>query len=103
MTKLLPALILALLPVPAYAEPVSIFSSTVQTADLDLSTQAGQRALDHRLSIAVNEVCGAASDVDVEGKNEVRRCKQETYARALHERDIRVAQSSASPILVASR
>lgn len=103
MTKLLPALFLALLPVPAVAEPVSTFSSIVQTADLDLATQAGRRVLDRRLSIAVSEVCGAASDVDIEGKNDVRRCKEETYARATQERDLRVAQSSARPIIVASR
>src|SRR5436189_203122 len=61
MTKLLPALMLALVPVAALAEPVSTFSSIVQTSDLDLASQAGQRALDRRLSIAVDEVCGAAS------------------------------------------
>jgi UrcA family protein len=101
MTKFFPALILALLPVPALAEPASNVSSIVKTADLDLSSRSGQRALDRRLAQAVNEVCGTASDVDIEGKNDVRRCKDETLARVIGERDQRIAQASASPIVVA--
>ena len=64
--------------VPALAEPVAaqdINVSIVRTVDLDLSTQAGRRALDHRLVHAARDVCGTASDVDLVGQNKVRACR----------------------------
>ena len=70
---------------PALAEQStrpSVNVSYVHTADLDLSTRAGQRELDQRLSIAAREVCGTASDVDLEGKNDVRKCRRDVLARA---------------------
>ena len=103
MTKIFLATLLAFTATPALAEPPAIATSTVQTADLDLSTAKGQRALDMRLSQAVKEVCGTASDVDVEGKNDVRRCRTETLARLASERDQRIAAASSQPIEVASR
>jgi len=70
--------------VPAVAEPVTsdLNVSIVGTADLDLTTKAGQRALDHRLVRAANEVCGAAADVDLAGQNKVRACRQSVLADA---------------------
>ena len=80
---------LAIKAAPALAEetaaPTNV--SLVRTADLDLSSKAGQRQLDHRLANAAREVCGEASDVDIEGKNEVRRCRDETLASARAQRD----------------
>jgi len=102
MTKIFLASLLAFAATPALAEPV-IATSTVQTADLDLSSAKGQRALDHRLSRAVNEVCGTASDVDIAGKNEVRRCRVDTLAKLSSERDQRIARASGEPIEVAAR
>jgi UrcA family protein len=70
---------------PAIAQTAGqpeIAVSLVRTADLNLATEAGQRQLDHRIANAAREVCGTASDVDVEGKNEVRKCRDETLARA---------------------
>jgi len=103
MTKLFIATLLAFAATPALAEPPAAVSSTVQIADLDLSSKAGQRALDRRLSLAAKEVCGVASDADLAGQNEVRRCRQETLARIADERDQRVAAASDRPIEVASR
>ena len=63
---------------PALAEPrrpARYRVSIVQTADLDLSSSVGQRELDLPLAQAAREVCGTASDVDLEGKNEVRECR----------------------------
>jgi UrcA family protein len=70
--------------VPAVAEPVNldVNTSIIRTADLDLTTKAGQRALDHRLVQAANEVCGAAADVDLAGQNKVRACRQAVLADA---------------------
>ncbi len=66
---------------PALAEPTQAVS-VVRTADLDLSTNAGRQALDHRLVLAAYEVCGAASDVDLAGKNAVRQCRTDVLAKA---------------------
>ena len=102
MTKIILATLLAFSATPALAEPITV-TSTVQTADLDLSTAKGQRALDHRLSQAVKDVCGTASDVDVAGKNDVRRCRVETLSSLAGERDQRIARASGAPIEVAAR
>jgi UrcA family protein len=103
MTKIFLASLLAFSATPALAQPPVTVTSIVQTADLDLSTAKGQRALDHRLSQAVKEVCGTASDVDIAGKNDVRSCRVETLARLSAERDQRIAHASGEPIEVAAR
>jgi len=103
MTKFFLATLLAFSATPALAAPPVIATSVVQTADLDLSTAKGQRALDLRLTQAVKEVCGTASDVDIAGKNEVRRCRVDTLANLSAERDQRIAAASGSPIKVAAR
>lgn len=103
MTKTFFAILLAATATPALAEAPMIATSTVQTADLDLSSARGQRALDRRLAQAVKEVCGVASDVDVAGKNEVRRCRVDTLANLADEREQRIAAVSAQPIEVAAR
>ncbi len=53
-------------------------SATVRYADLNLASEAGQRTLDARIAVAVRQVCGEASDVDVRGKNLVAKCRLET-------------------------
>lgn len=67
--------------VPAFAEPTQAIS-VVRTADLDLSTHAGRKALDHRLVLAAYQVCGTASDVDLAGKNAVRECRSDVLTKA---------------------
>lgn len=102
MTKTIIALLLSFSAAPAIAEPVTV-TSTVQTADLNLSSKAGQQALDRRLLRAVNEVCGEASSADLSGKNDVRRCRVQTLAGLEEERSQRIAQASGQPIEVAAR
>ena len=102
MTKFLIATLMAFTAAPVLAEPIKV-TSTVQTDDLDLSNAKGQRELDRRLALAVKEVCGTASDADIEGKNEVRRCRVETLAGLSSDRDQRVARASNLPIEVAAR
>jgi len=74
---------------PAFAEAPATETniSLVRTADLDLGSSDGQRKLDQRLANAAREVCGTASDVDIEGKNDVRKCRDETLAKARGQRD----------------
>jgi UrcA family protein len=90
---------------PALAEEMQTATYVVRTADLDLNTAAGQRALDHRLTIAIAEVCGVASDADLVGKNAANDCRTETRAKLEAERDQRLAGLVAptSPIRIASR
>ena len=104
MTKIFSALLLSLaVAAPAFAESPVQASSIVKTADLDLASEAGQRALDRRISLAVDEVCGTASDFDLAGKNEVRRCRVETRAKVASDREQRIAAASPQPIEVAAR
>ena len=92
---------------PAIAEPVTpaINVSFVHTADLDLSTSTGQRALDARLANAAREVCGTAADVDLEGRNDVRKCRTDVLARANGQRDqlLAAAGRGAAIALTAAR
>ena len=69
---------------PTVAQPAGPLTNTqtVRTADLDLSTQAGRSALDHRLVNAAVEVCGEAADVDLAGRNSVRQCRHDVLADA---------------------
>jgi UrcA family protein len=83
-------------------EPVTV-TSIVPTADLDLSNSDGRQELDRRIVQAAREVCGAASDVDLEGKNAVRQCRADTIAQAATQREqLLAAARSGAPILVAS-
>ena len=103
MTKIFLATLLAFSATPALAQPPVTATSAVQTADLDLSTAKGQRALDRRLGQAAKEVCGTVSPADLAGQNEARRCRVETLASLAAERDERIAAASGSPIEVAAR
>ena len=89
-------------PTVASAEPVTA-TSIVHTADLDLSSRVGQQELNLRIAKAAREVCGTASDVDLEGKNAVRDCREQTIAQAVAQREqLLAAARSGTPILVAS-
>lgn len=103
MTRLIPALLIALAPLPLAAQPLQPVISTVQTADLDLSSKSGQRTLDRRLFQAIAEVCGTASPSDLVGQNKVRDCRSEARDRFAPERDQRIAEASGQPIEVAAR
>lgn len=85
---------------PALAEPDQAIS-IVRTADLDLSSNSGRKALDHRLVVAAKDVCGTASDVDLAGKNAVRQCRTDALAKA-RARGEQLASRGES-IIVASR
>ncbi len=90
-------------PTVAAAVEAETVTSIVRTADLDLSNDAGQRELDRRIVQAAREVCGDASDVDLEGKNAARQCRADTIAQASSQREqLLAAAKSGTPILVAS-
>jgi UrcA family protein len=67
---------------PVLAAPPIQNVSIVRTADLDLNSQAGRAALDHRLVTAAADVCGTASNADLVGSNKVRACRADVLAKA---------------------
>ena len=89
---------------PALAEPTAnpdVNVSIVATADLDLTTRAGQRTLDERLVHAASEVCGTASDFDLAGRNQVRACRASVLAEARSKGE--QLASRGTPIVIAAR
>ena len=91
--------------VPAVAEPLQASNvSIVHTTDLDLSSTAGVRELNRRLSAAARTVCGTASDADLEGKNEVRACRSNVLGDARNSADRLIAtREVGATITVAAR
>ena len=76
----------------------------VSTAGLDLGSDRGHSMLDRRIRAAVHEVCGVASSADALGKKKVQRCRAETMALAVAQRDRAVAAAlSDSPALLAAQ
>jgi len=73
---------------PALADPGGQNVAVVQTSDLDLASEAGQRRLNARLANAAREVCGEASEADLVGRNAVRACRDAALASA-HTRSAR--------------
>jgi UrcA family protein len=69
------ALLAAPIATSAFAETPAEHSRIVSYADLDLSRAGDVRKLDGRIGRAIAEVCGSASEADLEGRNEVRRCR----------------------------
>ena len=87
---------------PAFAQETAVpetYTSLVRTADIDLRTEAGQRQLNHRLAAAAREVCGTASDVNLKGKNAVRKCRDETIAQAQSNREAVLAAASRGAVI----
>ncbi len=78
-----------LLPAAASANPFAADSAKIRTDDLDLSTAAGQRRLEIRLSEAAADVCGRHMDlIHNVLKDQSRACQAEVIA----ENRARIAQ-----------
>lgn len=75
----------ALSPVIAAGPAAGI--AIVNTADLDLGNATDVRTLNRRLTIAVVEACGEASNVDLVGRNAVRACRVDARAKVNATRD----------------
>lgn len=93
---------------PALAETPAAgqtYVSYVQTSDLDLSSESGQRKLDRRLAQAAREVCGTPSDVDLVGQNKARECRANAIedAGAKREALLAAARRGAVIAITASR
>ena len=90
-------------PTLAQTAPSAENRIVVSTADLDLGSSAGQRALDHRIAIAVVQACGETSVIDPAGKNAILRCRDETSAQVAANRDrlIELASNGKDIVLAA--
>lgn len=75
MTKFIAAFAAAsLIASPALAGERSI---AVGHADLDLNSDAGRRALDHRLHAAIAQLCGSYAAADSDQVDRIMRCEAE--------------------------
>lgn len=83
---------------PTVAEAQEPQMRIVATADLDLATAAGRKALDTRIARAAIELCGTASDADLAGANDVRDCRGQAIASARAQ-----AARRGVPIVLAAR
>ena len=99
------ALVAASLSTPALAQDSSPTSLCVRWADLDLTTEAGLRALDRRISNAAATACGIPSSADPVGKRAVKQCRAEARDRAYSQRQtaIALARAASATTLAAAR
>lgn len=81
------------------AQPAPVNISLVRTADLDLRSGRDRDRLDRRLANAAREVCGYASDADLAGGNELRRCIDETLLTARGQRDQLLAAANRGAVI----
>ncbi|OYQ33995.1 hypothetical protein CHU93_02735 [Sandarakinorhabdus cyanobacteriorum] len=84
MRIIMAAIVAATLAAPALAAGPEHMTGTVrvQTADLDLSTVAGQRALDRRLAMAMVRLCGTPVFFSRDELAELDACKAEASKAA---------------------
>ena len=94
----------ALIASPATAGPAEQLNVTVvHTADIDLSTDAGRRALDQRLTTAAHELCDTASAVDLKALNAESDCRAAVIAAARAKANSIMAENRGGTIVVAVR
>src|SRR4051812_11355139 len=94
--------LLILTPVPAFAQEVAS-SVAVSYSDLNLRSEAGVKALDHRLASAIRSVCGAHDGSAVlEFRFAAQRCVKEKSAEVVALRNRAIASYS-TPETLASR
>ena len=87
----------------AISAPAIAQTRVVSYADLDLSSSAGQAALDNRIDNAIRQVCGSAWPLDLQSQNEVRRCRSQTRADIQAQRNDALAQAQNNRIRLSSR
>ena len=93
---------LILAPVPAFAQEVKS-SVAVSYSDLNLRSEAGVKALDHRLAAAIRSVCGVHDgSAVIEYRFAAQRCVKDKSAEVAALRNRAIASYS-SPETLASR
>ncbi|HEX5184879.1 MAG TPA: UrcA family protein [Allosphingosinicella sp.] len=92
LATLASGLALALLPVPALAQPPAV---TVHVSDLDLATPNGVARLDGRIDRAVARLCGTADPADLDGQAAVATCRAATMKSVSDRRAMLLARARA--------
>ena len=95
---------LAIKAAPAFAEPPAsgdTATSVVRTADLDLSSELGRRALDRRLVVAAHAVCDDPSAVDLRAANAESQCREQVLAAARVRAGVIAGRNDGEPIRIA--
>jgi UrcA family protein len=88
MRIIMAAIVAATLAAPALAAaPDQVTTVRVQTADLDLSTAAGQRTLNRRLASAMVRLCGMPVFFSRDELAELDACKTEATQAAASQID----------------
>ena len=85
------------------ASPAPAETRIVSYADLDLNSPSGQAVLDQRIHSAIVQVCGGAYPADLQGRREVRRCREQAAATATAQRNDALAQAQNSRIQFSAR
>lgn len=81
------AIVFSMYSIEARAQDSVILTVHVVAADLDLSTPAGQRKLDRRVTSAVNRVCNVSGVVDLTMRKYESLCRN----KARHDAETQVA------------
>ena len=90
--------------IPALAQPASdpVNIRIVSTADLDLASEEGRHALQHRLAAAAHAVCDTASVTDLKALNAERDCRRSVVASG-HLKAQAISARKADAVVVAAR
>ena len=88
--------IASLLGLAATAAPAQTLN--VRTADLDLSTAAGVKALDLRILHAANALCGTPSPSHIAGRAKLEDCRAQVRASAETARVRAIADASTTRV-----
>ncbi|TPG46540.1 UrcA family protein [Sphingomonas glacialis] len=95
------AIILAMITVSAFAQTSNEVTQTqiIRTTDLNLSNLEDVRIFKHRVSMAIVDVCGSASAIDLEGALSITKCRHDLTARTRVDlsRAIAIAQHKERP------
>ncbi len=88
---------------PASAEPLrNSRTLAVNTAGLDLSTDAGVRTLDLRILHAASELCGTPSPSDPRGRIKFDECRTDARLAAAAQRDQILAAAERRGVRIAA-
>jgi UrcA family protein len=90
------------LPTSAMAAPSGAPHVAVRYADLDLTSEAGARALHTRIDRATSEVCGEADSRDFTGMREIRECRRVAMQDAAAQVDLVLAQARGGQVYAAN-
>ena len=91
------------LAVPVQAETAFGSRTVVSFTELDLTSEAGVRALDRRIGAAARQACGIPSSADPDGLRDNKACRADAIRSAAEQRDRAIAAARSRSGATASR